>query len=55
MRRIILPPVVSPAIQHFSTLSHKRHEYWGGGIAIEFEVLVLILSTLFVRTISYSK
>jgi len=29
MRRIILPSVVCPAVQYFSTLSHKRHDFRG--------------------------
>ena len=27
MRRIILPSVACPALLHFSTLSHKRHDF----------------------------
>jgi hypothetical protein len=31
MRRIVLSTVARPAVQHFSTLSHKRHDFRGGG------------------------
>ena len=36
------------AVQYFSTLSHKRHDFWG-------KKCVLIFSTNFVRNISHSK
>ena len=29
MGRIILPPVACPVLQHFDTLSHKRHDFRG--------------------------
>jgi hypothetical protein len=28
LRRIMLSPVTCPAVLHFATLSHKRHEIW---------------------------
>jgi hypothetical protein len=31
MRRVILSSVASLAPQHFPTLSHKRHDFRGGG------------------------
>jgi hypothetical protein len=49
----LLPSVACPALQYFSTLSHKRH-----GIrekVIEHKMCVLIFSTTFVRNISHSK
>jgi hypothetical protein len=30
--RIVLPSVVSLAVQCFSTLSHKRRDFFGGGL-----------------------
>jgi hypothetical protein len=43
MSLIILPPVVNPALQHFSTLSHKRHDFRRK--IIEDKMCVLILYT----------
>ena len=55
MRRIpVLSFVSSQALQHFPTLSHKRHELRGGGV-IEKKLFVLIFSTTFVFNSSYSK
>jgi hypothetical protein len=31
MRHIIVSSVASPALRHFSVLSHKRHDFRGGG------------------------
>jgi len=31
MRRVILSSVTCPALQNFSTLSHKRRDFRGGG------------------------
>ena len=32
MHRIILPSVACLAVQYFSAVSHKRHDFRGGGI-----------------------
>ena len=31
VRRVILPSVACPSLQYFSPLSHKRHDFRGGG------------------------
>jgi hypothetical protein len=49
----ILLSVVCPAIQYFSTLSHKRHDF--RKTVIEDKMWVLITSTTFVWNISHSK
>jgi hypothetical protein len=43
MRRVILTSVASPALQHFSTLSHKRHDFRKS--VVEHTMCVLIFST----------
>jgi hypothetical protein len=54
MRSIILPSVACPALKYFSTLSHKRHGFRGGGVGnIEHKVRDLISSTTFVRNVSH--
>ena len=47
MRRIILLSVASPALQQFSTLSNKRHDFRQKKV-IEHKISVLIFSTTFV-------
>ena len=54
MRRITLSFVACPALQHFSTLSHKRHEFRGKKVA-EHTVRILTLSTASARNSSRSK
>jgi len=49
MRRIILSPVACPALQYFSTISPKRHDFRGGGV-IEHKMCVLIFSTTLSET-----
>ena len=49
----ILPSVVCPTIQTFSTLSHTRHEFRKKYIG--HKMRVLIFSTALVRNISHSK
>jgi len=44
MRRIIVPSVACPALSHFSTISHKRHDLKK---AIVHKKCVLIFSTKF--------
>jgi hypothetical protein len=49
----ILSPVACPALQYFSTLSHKRHDFRKK--VTEQKMCVLISSTNFVWSISHSK
>ena len=45
----VLPSVSSPALSHFSVLSHTSRENWGagreGGEGIEYEICAFIFST----------
>jgi len=50
MRYIILLSVACPAVQYFSTLSHKRHDFRKKNI-FEHKMYVLIFSTTLVRII----
>jgi hypothetical protein len=45
MRRIILSSVACLALQHFSTLSHTRHDFREK--VIEYKICFLIFSTTF--------
>ena len=54
MRRIILSPVACPALQYFSTISPKRHDFRGGGSYRTQNVCFDFLYN-FVRNISHSK
>jgi len=45
MRHIVIS-LACLAVRYFSTLSHKRHDFWGEKI-IEYRMYVLISSTTF--------
>ena len=47
MRHIILSSVTCPVLQYVSTLSHKLHDFRGGGAVTE-HMCVLIFSTTFI-------
>jgi hypothetical protein len=53
-RRIILSSVTCPALQYFSILSQKRHDFCKKKV-IEHEMCVLIFYTTFSRSVSHSK
>ena len=55
MGRVLLSSVVSPALQYFSILSYKRHDFRNKKKIIEHKMRVLIFFTTFVRNISNSK
>jgi hypothetical protein len=50
--RHTMSPVACPAVQQFSTLSYKRHDFREN--VIEHKMCVLILSITFVSKISHS-
>ena len=49
----ILSSVACPALQYFSTLSHKGYDFRGG--IIEHKICFDFLLTTFVRNISHSR
>jgi hypothetical protein len=51
----VLSSVDCMALQYFSTLSHKWHDFQGVKNVTANEMCVLILSTTFVQNISHSK
>jgi len=54
MRRIILSSVACLALQYFSTLSHERHDFRGGGI-FEHKMNAFIFPTTFSCIAFHSK
>ena len=48
MLHVILSPVTCPALQYFSTLSHKRHDFRKKKKVIEHKMCVLIFSATIV-------
>ena len=53
MHHVTLSTVASLALQHFSTLSHKQHDFQKE--VIEHKVCVLSFAISFVRYIAHSK
>jgi hypothetical protein len=53
MHKRHIPSVAYPALQYFSTLSHKWHDF--RETVIEHTMCVSIFSTTFVRNIFHSK
>jgi len=51
----ILSSVACSALQYFSTLSHKRHDFVKKKKVTEHKMCVLISSTKFAGNISHSK
>ena len=52
MRHVVCGP---QAVPYFSTLSHKRYDFTGGGKVIEHKTCALIFSVSFVRKFSHSQ
>jgi hypothetical protein len=50
----VVSSVACPAVPHFSTVSHKRHDNWEKKVT-EHKMCILIISTAFVSNISHSK
>jgi hypothetical protein len=53
--RAILSSVGYRAVQYFSTLSHKRHDFRKISVVTERKMCVPIFTTTFVRNIFHSK
>jgi hypothetical protein len=53
--RLIMPPVTCPAVQHFSTLSHKRYYFQGEKVTEYYKRCVLIFSITFWNVSQYKK
>ena len=51
----ILSSVACPALQHFSTLSHKRHDFRGEGVELCDKKRVFIFPNNFVQNVSHSE
>ena len=54
MHRIILPSVSRPALPYFPTLSHKRHDFRGGGLLNTKCVCWVFLNFVFLKHFSLS-
>ena len=54
MRRVILSSVASPALQYFSTLSHKRHDFRGVGKLLNIKCVLISSTTVLWNTSQYN-
>jgi hypothetical protein len=55
MRHILLPSVACPALTYFSTLSHKRHDFWEEKKVIDYKMCVDFLYNFRHKTFLFPK